>query len=88
MKHLFRKLKLRETDEMERYIIFRSQRNSYFFLVISLIIWSFYESYKVYVYHSRLNPIPCFLLVSAVLVQTFSQLIIKRNAVKDDEDSV
>jgi len=87
VKQLFKKIGFRKMDEMERYIAFRAQRNAYIFLVAALLIWSLYESCKVYIYHSSLNLLPCFLLVAAVAVQTFSQLILTRNAVKDDEDS-
>lgn len=87
MKRFLKKLKVRRMDEMERSIAFRAQRNSYVFLVIALLVWTFYESLSVYLYHSRLNLLPCLLLTGAVLIQTFSQLILTRNAVKDDEDS-
>ena len=80
-------LGFRKPDEMERHIIFRAQRNSYFFLMAALLIWSFWESCKVYIYHTRLNLIPCLLLAGAALIQSFSQLVMTRNAVKDDEDS-
>ncbi len=87
MKGIFRKLGFHKMDELERHITFKAQRNSYFFLVISLLIWSFYESYKVYTYHTRLNLLPCLLLVGAVAIQNISQLIMTRSAVKDNEDS-
>ena len=72
---------------MEKAILFKAQRNAYIFLVISLLAWSLYESYKVYVYHNRLNLFPCFLLVMTMAIQTLSQFIMTRNAVKNDEDS-
>lgn len=87
MKGIFRKLGFHKMDEMERHILFASQRNSYLFLIGALLAWSFYESYKVYTYHVRLNLLPCILLVTASLIQCFSQLAMTRNAVKDDEDS-
>ncbi len=87
MKHFLKKLGFHKPDEMERHIVFRAQRNSYIFLVAALLVWSLYESYRVYAYHTRLNLIPCMLLTAAALIQTFSQLIMTRNAVKDDEDS-
>lgn len=87
MKRIFEKLGLRGMDEMERHILFKAQRNAYLFLVIALLIWSFYESVQVYLHHGRLNLLPSLLLVTAVLIQSFSQLILNRNAVKDDEDS-
>lgn len=87
MKQILQRLGFRKIDEMEQYIIFKSQRNAYLFLIAVLFIWSLYESYKVYVYHGRLNLFPCLLLVTACLIQTFSQLILMRNAVKDDDES-
>lgn len=87
MKRLFEKLGVRKPDEMERHILFRAQRNAYFFLVAALVAWSFWESIQVYTLHSRLNLLPCLLLAAAVLIQSFSQLILSRRAVKDDEDS-
>lgn len=88
MKGILRRLGLRRMDEMERHIAFRAQRNAYFFLIAALLAWSFYESYRVYAYHTRINPLPCALLGAAGLIQTFSQLVMARNAVKDDEDSL
>ncbi len=82
-----KKFSFRKPDEMERYILFKSQRNAYLFLVAALAIWSFYESFQVYAHHTRLNILPCGLLVASLAVQTLSQLIMTRSAVKDDEDS-
>ena len=85
MKRIWKKP--RGLDEMERAILSRAQRNAYMTLVIALTVWSLYESARVYSGHGRLNIIPGFLLGLALAVQTFSQLILTRNAVKDDEDS-
>ncbi len=87
MKDIWQKLRLRKADEMEQFIFFRAQRNAYYFLVVSLLIWSLYASYQFFAYHGRLNLLPCLLLVAAVNIQSFTQLILTRNAVKDDEDS-
>lgn len=86
MGKFFKSLKIRKPDEMEKSIAAKAQRNAYFFLVGALLIWSFYESCKVYIYHTRLNPVPCGLLGAAALIQSFSQLILTRNAVKDGEE--
>lgn len=87
MRRILKGLKLRRPDEMERHILFKAQRNAYLFLVIALVIWSFCESARVYIHHDRLNLLPCLLLTAAVLIQSLSQLILTRSAVKDDEDS-
>lgn len=87
MKWFLKKPWFHRIDEMERHILFRAQRNAYLFLVAALTVWSFYESWKVFAWHTRLNLIPCLLLVAAVQIQNFSQLILTRSAVKDDEDS-
>lgn len=85
MKRFFKPF--RKPDEMERHILFQAQRNSYLFLVMALTAWSFCESGRVYLHHTRLNLLPCLLLAGALLVQAFSQLLLTRRAVKDDEDS-
>ena len=87
MKKILSQIGFHKADEMERHIRAKAQRNAFLFLVFALVIWTFYESYKVYSHHSRINLLPCMLLVGAVLVQGVSQLILTRNAVKDDEDS-
>ncbi|MCI8639830.1 MAG: hypothetical protein HFG41_12030 [Coprococcus sp.] len=87
MKQFLKKLGFHSPDEMEKAILFKAQRNAYFFLTAALFFWSLYESCQVYIYHNQLNPFPCFLLVTSVIIQTFSQLIMTRNAVKDDTDS-
>ena len=87
MNRFWKKLGLRKPDEMERFILFRAQRNAYLFLVAALLCWSLYESCRVYIHHSRLNLMPCLLLAGASLIQGFSQLVMTRSAVKDDDDS-
>lgn len=87
MRRILKDLNFHRPDEMERHILFKAQRNAYLFLVAALVVWSFYESIRVYIYHSRLNLLPCLLLTAAVLIQSLSQLILTRGAVKDDEDS-
>lgn len=77
----------RRPDEMEQLILSKAQRNAYLFLVAALLGWSLYESCQVFLHHTRLNLFPSLLLTAAVLVQAFSQLILTRRAVKDDEDS-
>ena len=87
MRKILKRLGFHKPDEMERYIVFKAQRNSYLFLIVALSVWSFFESCKVYAHHTRLNLLPCMLLMAAAVIQSFSQLIMTRNAVKDDEDS-
>lgn len=87
MKKFLKKLGFHDPDEMERAILFKAQRNSYVFLMLALLAWSLYESWKVYTEHGRINMLPCFLLVTAAGIQSLSQLIMTHNAVKDDEDS-
>lgn len=87
MKNFFKKLGFHKMDEMEQHIAFKAQRNAFVFLVIALLIWTLYEAYNVFAFDTMLNPIPCTLLAAAVCIQNFSQLIMMRNAVKDDDDS-
>lgn len=74
-------------DEMERHILLRAQRSAYLFLVAALAVWSFYESWQVYARHTRINLLPCLLLVGASLVQGVSQMVQTRRAVRGDEGS-
>lgn len=87
MKQTWKKFGFHSPDEMEKAILFKAQRNAYIFLMITLSAWSLYESWKVYTNHSRINIFPCFMLGTAMGIQTLSQLIMTHNAVKDDEDS-
>ena len=87
MRKLLKKLGFHSPDEMEKAILFRAQRNAYLFLVSTLLFWSLYESYQVYHTHSKLNLLPCLLLVTAAIIQTLSQAILTRNAVKGDIDA-
>lgn len=87
MKKLFRNSLFHKGDEMEQSILFKSQRNAFLFLEFSLIIWTFYESYKVFAYHSRLNILLSLLATSGLIIQSVSQLIMTHNAVKGDEES-
>lgn len=88
MKNILNKLGIKKMDEMEKNIALKSQRNALIFAVLGLLVWSFYESYKTYTYNTPLNTTPCFLLVATGLVQTFSQLILQRQVVKDDEEYI
>lgn len=87
MKRFLKKPEFRGLDEMEKAILFKAQRNAYLFLAASLLLWSLHNSFRVCRYHERLDLLPGLLLVSAVLIQIFSQLVMARNAVKDDEES-
>jgi len=79
--------KAHRPDEMEQYILFKAQRNAYWFLIVAMLLWSFYESAHTLIHKTTLNIMPCTILVAAVLIQTVTQLILSRNAVKDDEES-
>ena len=87
MRSFWKKLRSHKPDEMERSILFRAQRNAYLFLAAALFLWSLYESWAVHVHHTRLNLLPCLLLVSAVMIQALTQALLTRRAVQDDEDS-
>lgn len=87
MRNFWKKLRTHRPDEMERAILFKAQRNAYFFLVAALVVWSFCESAQVYRTHQRLNLIPCLLLAGAVTIQSLTQAVLTRRAVQGDEDS-
>ena len=56
MKRFLKRLGFHSPDEMEKAILFKAQRNAYFFLTAALFFWSLYESCQVYIYHNQLNP--------------------------------
>lgn len=43
MKGIWKRLGFRRPDEMERFILFKAQRNAYLFLVAALFLWTVYE---------------------------------------------
>ncbi len=87
MKKFLNRWGIGKMDEMQQYIAFKAQRNALIFLLITLAVWTLYEAYKVFAFHTMLNPVPCFLLTGASCIQFFSEAIISHNAVKGDEDS-
>lgn len=87
LKKVFKKVSYYNMDEMQSYILLKSQRNSFFFLITALFCRTLYESYRVFAYNERLDLMPCLLLVGASLVQSLSQAYMTRNAVKDDEEA-
>lgn len=87
MKKILERLGLHKMDEMEQQIAFKAQRNAFLFLEFALIVWAFYESYKVLAYHTHLNILPSMLAVAGMIIQNVSQLIMTHNAVKGDEES-
>ncbi|MBR2912805.1 MAG: hypothetical protein IKC40_02650 [Oscillospiraceae bacterium] len=86
MKGKFQKLRFGHMDEMQQMHYYRSQSYAYGFLLAALFIWAIYESVTTLRYHDDLNLVPCYLMVGASLIQNFSQLIMQRNAVKDDDE--
>ena len=86
MKQLFEKLGFHKMDEMDKVIAQKAQRNALIYVIVALLVWSFYESYKVYTQNTPINLAPCFLLVSTCLVLNFSQLFFQKQAVKDDDE--
>ena len=86
MKKFFARLGFRKMDEMEQYIAFKAQRNAYLFLILALLGWTLYESWRVFTLNTRLNLIPCMLLMGASLIQNVSQLSMNRKAGTDEEE--
>lgn len=87
MKKFFEKLGFRKMDEMEQLIAFKAQRNAFVFLLLSLFVWTLYESYTTLAFKADLDPLPCFLLAGASSIRFFSEAVMSHNAVKGDEDS-
>jgi len=73
-------------DEMERAIALKAQRNALVYVFVALFLWTMWESVSFYLYRTNLDLLPCFLLVTTSLVQSFSQLILQKRAVTSDEE--
>lgn len=86
MKSLFKKLGFHKMDEMEKDIALKSQRNALIYVIAALFIWSMYEFYHSITQQVDLNKFPCLLLITTSWVQAFSQLILKRRAIKGDSE--
>jgi Mn2+/Fe2+ NRAMP family transporter len=86
MKSFFSKLGFRKMDEMEKDIAIKAQRNALIYVLLVLVICSFYESFKVYTQHIPLNLVPSFLLVTTSFVLIISQLVLQKRAVKGDDE--
>ncbi len=86
MKSFFSKLGFRKMDEMEKDIALKAQRNALIYVLLVLVTWSFYESFKVYTQHTPLNSAPSFLLVTTSLVLILSQLVLQKRVVKGDDE--
>lgn len=86
MKKLYSKLSFHKMDEMEKNIALRAQRIALTYSLIVLILWSLSELYKAYMYQIKLNELPCFLLISTCWVLIISQAVLKKQAIKDDEE--
>ncbi|EGD49600.1 hypothetical protein Cpap_4040 [Ruminiclostridium papyrosolvens DSM 2782] len=86
MKMFFSKLGFRKMDEMEKDIALKAQRNALIYVLLVLVIWSLFESFKVYTQHVSLNLVPGFLLVSTSFVLILSQLVLQKRAVKGDDE--
>ncbi|SDG58727.1 hypothetical protein [Desulfosporosinus hippei] len=86
MKSFFSKVGFHKMDEMEKNIALSAQRNALIYVLLALAAWSFYESFKAYTQYTSINSAPSFLLVTTSLVQIFSQLVLQKRIVKDDDE--
>ena len=74
-------------DEMDRNIKLRSQSYGFKAAVLIMAVWTLYESYLVlFTSAQKLNFIPCLVLTALVLVQYFSESILKRMMIAGDEE--
>ncbi len=73
-------------DEMQKNIKLRSQSYAFKAVLLMLAIWIIYESYSMLAYDKRINILPSLLLQFTILVQYFSELIMKRKMILGDEE--
>lgn len=77
MRKLINWLKANQPDEMKKSIQLKSIRLAWVYSVIFLLIWALYESYKSRQLNIGVNLVPCFLLMSQILVMIISRLIFR-----------
>ena len=86
MKKWLEKLGFRKMDEMERLIALKAQRNTLFYMVLFLLVWSVGNSLRTLRDQVPLDKTPGFLLSTAVLVLIGSQLYYQRKALSGSEE--
>ena len=86
MENLFKGLKQKTPDEMEKTIRLKSIEWSWLFGTMALVVWTFYESYLARQTNSRVNLLPCFILTAQVMIYNFASFYHRAKLLKGGED--
>lgn len=86
MKRLFNKREYNKLDEMEKSIFAKAQKTAYTYVLIVLMIWTFYESYKVLAHDTTLYIFPFFLFLSTFFIQNIVEFYLKKQAIKGETE--
>lgn len=77
---------MKKMDEMDRTIQLHSEELGYKIALLSLCVWTLFNSYQTLVNNAAYEPFPSLILCLAVSVQSFSQIAIKQKMVSGDEE--
>lgn len=86
MKMLFNKREFNKLDEMEKNILAKAQKMAYSYVLVVLMIWTFYESYRVLVHNTKFYPVPFFLFMTTYFVQNIAQFVLQKQAIKGEQE--
>ncbi len=77
---------MKKMDEMDRKIQLRAEEISYRITLAILSIWTLYNCRQTLVNGEKYNIIPGLVVCLVVSVQSFSQMVMKRKMIDDDEE--
>jgi len=77
---------MKKMDEMDRNIKFRSESLGFKAAVLCLAIWTLYESWQTLSNGGTHNILPMMVLMAALCVQGFSEMIMKRKMIAGDTE--
>ncbi len=77
---------MKKMDEMDRNIRLRSEEFGFKTAVFALAIWTLYESWEYLFNSGSYNSLPTLILLVTLCVQGFSEMVMKRKMISDDEE--
>ena len=77
---------MKKIDEMDRNIQLHSEEWGYKTVLLALCIWTVFNIYQALANGAELEMTPCLVLCLSVCVQGFSQVVMKRKMIADDEE--
>ncbi len=77
---------MKKTDEMDRNIQLRSEQLGYRITLLLLGIWTLFNCWQTLWNKAPYQPLPGFIFIFAVCVQSFSQMALKQRMTAGDEE--